>query len=59
METTIEISRAVSMLRSVVRSELELCIVAVDAGDADCARKQLVEIGDKLKRVVNVLNGLR
>lgn len=47
------------MLRSVIRSELETCILAVDSGDADCARKQLLEIGDKLKRIVNVLNGMR
>lgn len=59
LETTIEISRAVSMLRSVIRGELETCVVAVDSGDAVHARKQLVELGDKLKRIVNVLNGLR
>jgi len=59
MEATIEISRAVSMLRSVIRSDLEICVLAVDSGDANDARKQLSEIGDKLKRIVNVLNGLR
>jgi len=59
METTIEISRAVSMLRSVMRSDLEVCILAVESGDVDDARTQLTEIAHKLKRIVNVLNGLR
>ena len=59
MDANIEISRAVSMLRSVMRTEIENCIRAISAGDNERARKEVSEMGDKLKRVVNVLNCLR
>ena len=55
----IEISRAVSLLRSVLRVQLQTCTRAIVEGDRDVAHKEISEIEDKLKRAMNVLNCLR
>jgi hypothetical protein len=47
------------MLRSVLRVDIENCVRAIDSGESDRARKEMSEMGDKLKRVINVLNCLR
>lgn len=59
METKTEITRTVSLLRSLLRSEMELCGLALDAQDFRTARRELSEVRDKLVRAVNVLNRLR
>ena len=59
METKIEIARVISLLRSLTRSELGDCQAAIDGGDFDRARKQISDVGDKLKRAISVLNQLR
>jgi hypothetical protein len=59
MDTKIEIARVVSLLRSVTRTELGDCARAIDGGEFDRARKQISDVGDKLKRAISVLNQLR
>lgn len=59
MDNRFEIARAVSMLRSMVRGEIESCVHAIDAGDTDRVRREISGLEDKLKRTINVLNCLR
>jgi hypothetical protein len=59
MDTKIEIARVVSLLRNLTRIELGDCGRAIDSGDLIRARKQISDVGDKLKRAISVLNQLR
>lgn len=51
--------RTVSLLRSLLRDEISYCVAAIDAGDAEMARRQLGELRTALLRAINVLNRLR
>jgi hypothetical protein len=59
VDSKIEITRVVSLLRGLTRTELSDCERAIDVGDFDRARKQISDVGDKLKRAISVLNQLR
>ena len=59
METRLEITRAVSMLRSLLRIELVECGRAMRRGDIDRAETGIAEAREKLVRAINVLNRLR
>lgn len=59
MEANIELVRVVSILRSLLRSEVENCAHAIEANDQTRARREISEVSDKLKRAINVLNCLR
>lgn len=59
MNESIAILRVVSMLRGLLRGEVQSCNAAIQAGDGSRARKEILEVTDKLKRAINVLNGLR
>jgi hypothetical protein len=59
MESSLKIIRAVSMLRSLLRIELEECGRAVRSGDIERAQIGIAEAREKLLRVINVLNQLR
>lgn len=54
-----EITRTVSLLRSVLRGELDECGRLIDAGEIQRARGEISGIHDKLVRAINVLNRLR
>jgi hypothetical protein len=59
MDTKIEIARAVSLLRNRARSGLGDCERAIEGGDLDRVRREITDIGDKLKRAISLLNQLR
>lgn len=59
MEAKFEITRTVSLLRSLLRGELEYCGRALEAQDYSAACRELHDVRDKLVRVINVLNRLR
>ena len=59
MEKKIEVSRAVSILRGLVRIDLAECGQAIRLGDTDRAEIGIAEAQEKLLRAINVLNRLR
>jgi hypothetical protein len=59
VDTRLEITRTVSLLRSLLRSELGDCERSIAAGDVDRTRQGISEVHDKPVRAINVLNRLR
>jgi ribosomal protein S20 len=59
LETRFEITRAVSILRSLVRTEIEQCKNAVQDGEVERAQKVMIDVQQKLTRAINALNKLR
>jgi hypothetical protein len=59
MDAKMEITRTVSLLRSLLRDEVGKCGRLIEAGEIERARDEISEIHDKLIRAINVLNRLR
>ena len=59
LDRRIEITRTVSLLRSVLRAELEGCTKLIEDGDIERLQKQISEARDKLGRAIYALNRLR
>jgi hypothetical protein len=59
MDSRTEIARVVSMLRSLLRGEIEECERAIRGDDLDRLHKEISEVHDRLSRAIYVLNRLR
>lgn len=59
VESRIEITRIVSLLRSILRGEVEECDRAIRDGELRRARSEISEVHDRLGRAIYMLNRLR
>lgn len=59
MDTKIEVTRIVSLLRSTLRGEVEECDRAIREGELRRARAEISEVHDRLGRAIYMLNRLR
>jgi hypothetical protein len=59
MDAKWEIARTVSMLRNLLRAEINSCKRAIEEDNLDLASRELSGVHDKLARAINVLNRLR
>lgn len=59
MDSRIEITRVVSLLRSLLRGEIEECNQAIRGGELERAQEQISEAHDRLGRAIYMLNRLR
>lgn len=59
MDSSIEITRIVSLLRSLMRTEVEDCERAIRKGEMEHAHRRISELHDRLGRAIYMLNRLR